>query len=144
MKKSRNEKATPEDILRASCEEKLGVELDYTRVQKQLDVAAITRAGAAPKALSAPAPTPVPPRRSAVVTVCLVLAVLILTPAIAVGSFVIARMTMGDEPPAEETLTNADGEILLPPAGEILPDTNGEILLPSTSLVIFKPPSEAI
>ena len=132
MKRKRNEKATPEEALRASCEEGLGFELNYTRVREKLDVESVARAGAAKKALSAPTPnpTPVPPRRSAVATVCLVLAVLILTPAIAVGSFLIARTSMGDEPPAEETLTNADGEIVLPPAGEILPDTNGEILLP--------------
>ena len=117
MKKKRNEKATPEEILRASCEEGLGVELDYSRVRERLDVDAIARAGAAKKALSAPTPTPTPSRRSAVATVCLVLAVLILTPAIAVGSFFIARMSMGDEPPVEEIITNANGEIILPPAG---------------------------
>ena len=118
MKRKRNEKATPEEILRAACEEGLGVELDYSRVRKQLDVDAIVRAGAVKKALSAPTPTPIPSRRSAVATVFLVLAVLILTPAIAVGSFFIARMTMGDEPPVEEILTNANGEIILPPAGD--------------------------
>ena len=118
MKRKRNEKATPEEVLRAFCEEELGVEPDYTRVRERLDVDTVTRAGAAKKALSAPASTPVPSRRSAVVTVCLVLAVLILTPAIAVGSFVIARMTMGDEPPVEETFPNTNGEILLPPAGD--------------------------
>ena len=106
MKRKRNEKATPEEALRASCEEGLGFELNYTRVREKLDVESVARAGAAKKALSAPTPTPtptpVPPRRSAVATVCLVLAVLILTPAIAVGSFLIARTSMGDEPPAEE------------------------------------------
>ena len=118
MKKKRNEKATPEEVLRAFCEEELGVEPDYTRVRERLDVDTVTRAAAAKKALSAPAPTPVPSRRSAVATVFLVLAVLILTPAIAVGSFVIVRMTMGDEPPVEEILPNTNGEILLPPAGD--------------------------
>ena len=118
MKKKRNEKATPEEVLRAFCEEELGVEPDYTRVRERLDVDTVTRAAAAKKALSAPAPTPVPSRRSAVATVFLVLAVLILTPAIAVGSFVIARMTMGDEPPVEEILPNTNGEIVLPPAGD--------------------------
>ena len=114
MKKKRNKKATPEEILRASCEEGLGVELDYTRVRKQLDVDAIARAGAAKKALSAPTPTPIPSRRSAVATVCLVLAVLILTPAIAVGSFVIARSTMDPEPPDEGPIGTLDD---MPPLG---------------------------
>ena len=117
MKKNRNEKASPEEILRASCEEGLGVELDYTRVREKLDVDAITRAGAAKKALSAPAPTPTHPRRAAAVTGFAVRAALVLIPAVAVGSFLIARMTMGDEPPVVEILTNADGEIILPPAG---------------------------
>ena len=114
MKKKRNKKATPEEILRASCEEGLGVELDYTRVRKQLDVDAIARAGAAKKALSAPTPTPIPSRRSAVATVCLVLAVLILTPAIAVGSFLIARSTMDPEPPDEGPIGTLDD---MPPLG---------------------------
>ena len=110
MKKSRNKKATPEESLRKSCEAGLGVELDYTRVREKLDVDAIARAGASKRALSAkPAASPIPPRRSAVATVCLVLAVLVLIPAAAVGSFVIARMTMGDEPPVES----------LPPQGDV-------------------------
>ena len=76
MKKKRTEKATPEEVLRKSCEEGLGVELDYTRVRKKLDVDAVARVGAAQKALSAtPAATPITPRRSVAATVCLVLAV---------------------------------------------------------------------
>ena len=102
MKKSRNKKATPEESLRKSCEAGLGVELDYTRVREKLDVDAIARAGAGRKAVSAPLPPPpVSSRRSAAATVCLVLAVLILIPAVAVGSFVIARMTMDPAPPDE-------------------------------------------
>ena len=112
--KNRRRKATPEESLRASCEEGMGVELDYTRVRKQLDVDAIARAGAAKKALSAPTPTPIPSRRSAVATVCLVLAVLILTPAIAVGSFLIARSTMDPEPPDEGPIGTLDD---MPPLG---------------------------
>ena len=100
--KNRRKKATPEESLRASCEEGMGVELDYTRVRERLDVAAITRAGAGRKAASSPTPIPaVPPRRSAIPAVCLVLAVLILTPALAVGSFLIARSTMDPAPPDE-------------------------------------------
>ena len=127
--KNRRRKATPEESLRASCEEGMGVELDYTRVRERLDVEAITRAGAGRKAASSPAPIPaVPPRRSAIPAVCLVLAVLILTPALAVGGFLIARMTMGDEPPVEETPTDTNGNILLPPMGD--PENESNILIP--------------
>ena len=102
MKQNRKKNATPEELLRTSCEEGMGVELDYTRVREKLDVEAITRAGAGRKAVSASLPhSPVSSRRSAVATVCLVLAVLILIPAVAVGSFVIARMTMDPAPPDE-------------------------------------------
>jgi hypothetical protein len=102
MKQNRKKNATPEELLRASCEEGMGVELDYARVREKLDVEAITRAGAGRKAVSASLPhSPVSSRRSAAATVCLVLAVLILIPAVAVGSFVIARMTMDPAPPDE-------------------------------------------
>ena len=93
----------------------MGVELDYTRVRERLDVAAITRAGAGRKAASSPTPIPaVPPRRSAIPAVCLVLAVLILTPALAVGSFVIARSTMDPAPPDEGPIGTLDD---MPPLG---------------------------
>lgn len=115
MKKKQNEKASPEEILRASCEEGLGVELDYTRVREGLDVESIARAGAGKKAASSPAPIPaVPPRRSAIPAVCLVLAVLILTPALAVGSFLIARSTMDPAPPDEGPIGTLDD---MPPLG---------------------------
>lgn len=107
--KNRRRKTTPEESLRASCEEGMGVELDYTRVRERLDVEAITRAGAGRKAPSSPAPIPaVPPRRSAIPAVCLVLAVLILTPALAVGGFLIARSTMDPMPPDEGPIGTLD------------------------------------
>ena len=113
--KNRRKKATPEESLRASCEEGMGVELDYTRVRERLDVEAITRAGAGRKAASSPTPIPaVPPRRSAIPAVCLVLAVLILTPALAVGSFLIARSTMDPMPPDEGPIGTLDD---MPPLG---------------------------
>ena len=113
--KNRRRKATPEESLRVSCEEGMGVELDYTRVRERLDVEAITRAGAGRKAASSPAPIPaVPPRRSAIPAVCLVLAVLILTPALAVGSFLIARSTMDPAPPDEGPIGTLDN---MPPLG---------------------------
>lgn len=113
--KNRRKKATPEESLRASCEEGMGVELDYTRVRERLDVEAITRAGAGRKAASSPTPIPaVPPRRSAIPAVCLVLAVLILTPALAVGSFLIARSTMDPAPPDEGPIGTLDD---MPPLG---------------------------
>ena len=113
--KNRRRKATPEESLRHACEEGMGVELDYTRVRERLDVEAITRAGAGRKAASSPAPIPaVPPRRSAVPAVCLVLAVLILTPALAVGSFLIARSTMDPAPPDEGPIGTLDD---VPPLG---------------------------
>ena len=113
--KNRRRKATPEESLRASCEEGMGVELDYTRVRERLDVEAITRAGAGRKAASSPTPIPaVPPRRSAIPAVCLVLAVLILTPALAVGGFLIARSTMDPMPPDEGPIGTLDD---VPPLG---------------------------
>ncbi len=114
MKPEKHPKTTPEESLRASCEEGMGVELDYTRVRERLDVEAITRAAAAKKALSAPAPAPVPSRRSAIPALCLVLAVLILTPALAVGSFLIARSTMDPAPPDEGPIGTLDD---VPPLG---------------------------
>ena len=113
--KNRRRKTTPEESLRHACEEGMGVELDYTRVRERLDVEAITRAGAGRKAASSPTPIPaVPPRRSAIPAVCLVLAVLILTPALAVGSFLIARSTMDPMPPDEGPIGTLDD---VPPLG---------------------------
>ena len=134
MKQNRKKKAIPEEILRASCEERLGVELDYTRVREKLDVEAITRAGAGRKAVSASLPhSPVSSRRSAAATVCLVLAVLILIPAVAVGSFVIARMTMDPAPPDEGPGGTLDH---MPPLGTD-PDQS---VTPSGSIIVTPRP----
>ena len=132
--KNRRKKATPEQSLRASCGEGMGVELDYTRVRERLDVEAITRAGAGKKAASSPAPIPaVPPRRSAIPAVCLVLAVLILTPALAVGSFLIARSTMDPAPPDEGPIGTLDD---VPPLG-----TNpNQSVTPSGSTIVTPRP----
>ena len=102
MKPEKHQKNTPEESLRASCEERMGLNLSYNEIRDRLDTTEIARVGKARQAAKTATPAPsAPPRRSAVATVCLVLAVLILTPALAVGSFLIARMSMGDEPPVE-------------------------------------------
>ena len=130
MKPEKHQKNTPEESLRASCEEMMGLNLSYNEIRDRLDTTEIARVGKARQAAKTATPAPSAPPRRSVAAVLLVLAVLILTPALAVGSFLIARMSMGDEPPVEEILTDTNGEIVLPPAGEIPTDTNGEIVLP--------------
>ena len=130
MKQNRKKNATPEELLRASCEEGMGGKPDYTRVRERLDVEAITRAGAGRKAVSSPLPhPPVSSRRSAAATVCLVLAVLILIPAVAVGSFLIARMTMDPASPDEGPGGTLDH---MPPLGTD-PDQS---VTPSGSIIV--------
>ena len=134
MKQNRKKNATPEELLRASCEEGMGGEPDYTRVKERLNVEAIARAGTGRKAVSAPLPPPpVSSRRSAAATVCLVLAVLILIPAVAVGSFVIARMTMDPAPPDEGPGGTLDH---MPPLGTD-PDQS---VTPSGSIIVTPRP----
>ena len=134
MKQNRKKNATPEELLRTSCEEGMGVELDYARVKERLNVEAIARAGVGRKAVSAPLPPPpVSSRRSAAATVCLVLAVLILIPAVAVGSFVIARMTMDPAPPDEGPGGTLDH---MPPLGTD-PDQS---VTPSGSIIVTPRP----
>ena len=131
MKPEKHQKNTPEESLRASCEERMGLNLSYNEIRDRLDTTEIARVGKARQAAKTATPSPsAPSPRRTVPAILLVLAVLILTPALAVGSFFIARMSMGDEPPVEEILTDTNGEIVLPPAGEIPTDTNGEIVLP--------------
>lgn len=118
MKPKKNKKATPEEALRASCEAELGVHPDYARVRENLDVEAIARAGAAKQMMTVTALSDPTRRRSVAATVCLVLAVLVLIPAVAVGSFVIARMTMGDEPPAVEPPADTNNGMVPPLSGD--------------------------
>ncbi len=103
MKPEKNRKPTPEEALRRSCEEESGLNLRYQDIQHRLDTAEIARVGAvrqaSAKADRIPSSTRSP--RRAAPTVLLVLAVLILTPALAVGSFLIARSTMDPAPPHE-------------------------------------------
>ncbi len=103
MKPKKNRKPTPEEALRRFCEEGMGLSLTYDHIQSRLDTAEIARVGAvrqaSAKAGKTPAPNPSP--RRAAPAVLLVLAVLILTPALAVGSFLIARSTMDPAPPHE-------------------------------------------
>ena len=106
MKHKKTPKPTPEESLRHTCEEGMGLDLSYNEIRGRLDTAEIARVGRVRKA-AAPAMIPTgmaasaPAPRRAVPTVLLVLAVLILTPALAVGSFLIARSTMDPMPPDE-------------------------------------------
>ena len=105
MKPERKQKNTPEESLRRACEEGMGLDLNYSEVRDRLDTTEIARVGKVRKAAktakaATPAPSAPSPRR-AVPAILLVLAVLILTPALAVGSFLIARSTMDPLPPAE-------------------------------------------
>lgn len=101
MKHKKSPKPTPEESLRHTCEEGMGLDLNYSEIRGRLDTAEIARVG---KARQASAKTPQAsvsthaPRRAAV-TALLVAAVLLLTPALAVGSFLIARSTMDPPPP---------------------------------------------
>ena len=104
MKPEKYPKTTPEESLRNACEEGMGLDLHYSEIRGRLDTAEISRVGKVRKAAKpamiptdAPAPTP----RRAFPAVLLVLAVLILTPALAVGSVLIARSTMDPTPPDE-------------------------------------------
>lgn len=113
MKPEKHQKTTPEESLRASCEEGMGLDLHYSEIRDRLDTAEISRVGKVRKAAKPamiPTDAPAPAPRRAFPAVLLVLAVLILTPALAVGSFLIARSTMDPMPP-DETVDD------LPPLG---------------------------
>ena len=122
MKQNRKKKASPEQSLRASCEEGMGLELNYNEIRDRLDTAEISRVGKVRKAAKAAkpamiptgAPAPAPAPRRAFPAILLVLAVLILTPALAVGSFLIARSTMDPAPPDEGPIVTLDD---MPPWG---------------------------
>ena len=140
MKPEKHQKTTPEESLRNACEEGMGLELNYNEIRDRLDTAEISRVGKVRKAAQpamiptdAPAPTP----RRAFPAVLLVLAVLILTPALAVGSFRIARSTMDPTPPDEtveylpplgtspdQSFTPGGSTIVTP--RPITPNTSGE------------------
>ena len=141
MKPEKHPKNTPEESLRHTCEEGMGLDLNYNEIRDRLDTAEIARVGKARQAAktakaATPAPSAPSPRR-AVPAVLLVLAVLILTPALAVGSFLIARSTMDPLPPDETTDsipplgTNPDqsftpnGSVTVTPR-PITPNTSGE------------------
>ena len=118
MKPERKQKNTPEESLRASCEERMGLNLSYNEIRDRLDTTEIARVGKARQAAktakaATPAPSALSPRR-AVPAILLVLAVLILTPALAVGSFLIARSTMDPLPPDESPDGTVDS---MPPLG---------------------------
>ena len=103
MKPEKHQKNTPEESLRHTCEEGMGLDLNYNEIRDRLDTAEIARVGKARQAAktakaATPAPSAPSPRR-AIPAILLVLAVLILTPALAVGSFLIARSTMDPLPP---------------------------------------------
>ena len=113
MKQKKNPKPPPEESLRSTCEEGMGLDLHYSEIRDRLDTAEISRVGkvrkaAKPAMIPTDAPAPVP--RRTFPAILLVLAVLILTPALAVGSFLIARSTMDPMPP-DETVDD------LPPLG---------------------------
>jgi hypothetical protein len=104
MKPEKHQKTTPEESLRASCEKGMGLELNYNEIRDRLDTTEISRVGKARKAAKPamiPTDAPAPAPRRAFPAILLVLAVLILTPALAVGSFLIARSTMDPLPPDE-------------------------------------------
>ena len=118
MKPERKQKTIPEQSLRRACEEGMGLDLSYSEVRDRLDTAEIARVGKArqtAKTAKAVTPSPsAPPPHRAVPAILLVLAVLILTPALAVGSFLIARSTMDPPPPDEYP----DGTVIgIPPSG---------------------------
>ena len=104
MKPEKHPKTTPEESLRNACEEGMGLDLHYSEIRGRLDTAEISRVGRvrrAAKPAMIPTDAPAPAPRRAFPAVLLVLAVLILTPALAVGSFLIARSTMDPMPPDE-------------------------------------------
>ena len=104
MKPEKYPKTTPEESLRNACEEGMGLDLHYSEIRGRLDTAEISRVGKVRKAAKPamiPTDAPAPAPRRAFPAILLVLAVLILTPALAVGSFLIARSTMDPMPPDE-------------------------------------------
>lgn len=106
MKHKKTPRPTPEESLRHTCEEGMGLDLNYNEIRDRLDTAEIARVGrvrkaAAPAMIPTGTAAPAHAPRRAVPAVLLVLAVLILTPALAVGSFLIARSTMDPTPPDE-------------------------------------------
>lgn len=104
MKPEKHQKTTPEESLRNACEEGMGLDLHYSEIRGRLDTAEISRVGKVRKAAKPamiPTDAPAPAPRRAFPAILLVLAVLILTPALAVGSFLIARSTMDPIPPDE-------------------------------------------
>lgn len=118
MKPEKHQKNTPEESLRASCEERMGLNLSYNEIRDRLDtteIARVEKARQAAKTAKAATPDPsAPSPRRAVPAILLVLAVLILTPALAVGSFLIARSTMDPLPPDESPDETVDS---MPPLG---------------------------
>ena len=132
MKPEKHQKNTPEESLRNACEEGMGLDLNYNEIRGRLDTTEIARVGkvrkaAKPAMIPTDAPAPVP--RRAFPAILLVLAVLILTPAVAVGSFVIARLTMGDEPPTVETPADTDNGVFPPLSGDsttVIPPAQSE------------------
>ena len=140
MKPEKHPKNTPEESLRASCEERMGLNLSYNEIRDRLDTTEIARVGKVRKAARPamiPTDAPAPAPRRAFPAVLLVLAVLILTPALAVGSFLIARSTMDPAPPDEtvgdlpplgtnpdQSLTPSGSTIVTP--RPITPNTTGE------------------
>ena len=113
MKPEKHQKTTPEESLRNACEEGMGLDLHYSEIRGRLDTTEISRVGKVRKAAKPamiPTDAPAPAPRRAFPAILLVLAVLILTPALAVGSFLIARSTMDPMPP-DETVDD------LPPLG---------------------------
>ena len=117
MKPEKHPKTTPEESLRNACEEGMGLDLHYSEIRGRLDTAEISRVGRvrrAAKPAMIPTDAPAPAPRRAFPAVLLVLAVLILTPALAVGSFLIARSTMDPMPPDEGPIGTLDD---VPPLG---------------------------
>lgn len=117
MKHKKSPKPTPEESLRHTCEEGMGLDLNYSEIRDRLDTAEIARVGKVRKAAGPamiPTEAPAPAPRRAAPAVLLVLAVLILTPALAVGSFLIARSTMDPTPPDESPDGTVDS---MPPLG---------------------------
>ena len=140
MKPERKQKNTPEESLRHACEEGMGLDLNYNEIRDRLDTAEIARVGKVRKAAKAATPAPsVPSPRRAVPAILLVLAVLILTPALAVGSFLIARSTMDPAPPDEGPIGTLDD---MPPLGtnpdqSLTPGVSGPVtprpIIPNTT-----------
>ena len=140
MKPEKHQKTTPEESLRNACEEGMGLDLHYSEIRDRLDTAEISRVGKVRKAdkpAMIPTDAPAPAPRRAFPAILLVLAVLILTPALAVGSFLIARSTMDPMPP-DETVEylpplGTSPDLSLTPGGSttvtprpITPNTSGE------------------